>query len=139
VPKRLVKSRFSFLDKTQLVKMKLKAMRAGVWFRALPRIDRVLIDLTIRVTHSIRSTILAINIRMIIKKLEENLCGGLSRAMRNIGGFFARKLSFLAQLWGNTAAKKWASDLSFLRFLAVMHINDPPYAGQNRYYMRTCL
>ena len=36
---------FSFIDKTQLIKLKLKAMRAGVWFRALPRIDRALIDL----------------------------------------------------------------------------------------------
>ena len=33
----------SFLDKAALVKLRLKAMRAGVWFRALPRIDRVLI------------------------------------------------------------------------------------------------
>jgi hypothetical protein len=36
-----------FLEKAQLLKLKLKAMRSGVWFRALSRIDRVLVDLTI--------------------------------------------------------------------------------------------
>ena len=37
----------NFLDRSQLVKLKLRAMRAGVWFRGLPRLDRVLVDLTI--------------------------------------------------------------------------------------------
>ena len=55
----LLENTFSFLTKTQLIKLRLKAMRAGVWFRALPRIDRVLVDLTIRVTSSIRSATLA--------------------------------------------------------------------------------
>ena len=46
----------SFLNRTQLMKLRLKAMRAGVWFKALPRIDRVLVDLTIKVAENIRST-----------------------------------------------------------------------------------
>lgn len=129
----------NLFDKRLLKKVRLKAMRSGAWFSALQRIDRVLIDLTIRVAHNIRSTTLAKNILIIIKKLEENMCWGLSRALRTIGIFFVRKLSFLAQLWGNTSAKKWVYDLSFLRFLAVMHINDPRYSGHNSSYMRTSL
>ena len=49
----------NFLSKAQLVKLKLKAMRSGVWYRALPRIDRVLVDLTIKVAETIRSPHLA--------------------------------------------------------------------------------
>ena len=55
-----------FLEKAHLMKLKLKAMRAGVWFRALPRIDRVLVDLTIRVAGNVRSFILAENILAVV-------------------------------------------------------------------------
>ena len=44
------------LYKQQLVRLRLKAILAGVWFRALPRIDRVLVDLTVKVASSIRSS-----------------------------------------------------------------------------------
>ncbi len=55
------------LIKKQLVKIKMKAMRAGVWFRALPRIDRALVDLTIKVAGNVRSLTLAKNIFSIIR------------------------------------------------------------------------
>ena len=115
----------SFLTKTQLVKLRLKAIRAGVWFRALPRIDRVLVDLTIRVASSIRSTTLAKNILAVTRKLEGLLENRLLRTFRRIAIQLAQKLSLIAQKWGNTSAKIWASDVSFVNFLAVMHINEP--------------
>jgi galactitol-specific phosphotransferase system IIC component len=116
---------FSFLNKTQLVKLRLKAMRAGVWFRALPRIDRVLVDLTIRVAGSIRSVTLAKNILAVTRKLEKLLESRLLRAFRGVSARLAQKLSLIAQKWGNTSAKTWASNVSFIKFLAVMHINEP--------------
>ena len=115
----------SLLTKTQLVKLRLKAKRAGVWFRALPRIDRVLVDLTIRVAGSIRSVTLAKNILAVIKKLEGLLESSLLRVFRGIALELACKLSSIAQKWGNTSAKRWVSDVSFVAFLAVMHINAP--------------
>ena len=116
---------FSFLDKTQLVKLKLKAMRAGVWFRALPRIDRVLVDLTIKVTSNVRSVTLAKCILSITRKLEGLLESKLVRAIREIGFSIACKLSLFAQKWGNILAKSWVSDMRFARFLAVMNLNEP--------------
>jgi hypothetical protein len=32
---------FGFLNKAQLMKLRLKAVRAGVWFRTLPRINKL--------------------------------------------------------------------------------------------------
>jgi hypothetical protein len=113
-----------FYNREQLLKLKLKAMRAGVWFRNLPRIDRVLIDLTIKVTISIRSITLANSIRAIIKKLESLLESSLTRALKGIGLQLAQKISLIAQKWGNALARNWASDLSFVKFLSVMHINQ---------------
>jgi hypothetical protein len=125
MPKRLPENTLSLLTRTQLVKLRLKAKRAGVWFRALPRIDRVLVDLTIRVADSVRSVTLAKNILAVTKKLEGLLESSLLRAFREVGIRLAQKLSLVAQKWGNTSAKNWISDASFIKFLAVMHINEP--------------
>ena len=116
---------FGFLSKAQLVRLRLRAVRAGVWFRALPRIDRVLVDLTIRVASSVRSVTLARNLLAVTKKLEGLLESRLLRAFRQVGVRLAQKLSLLAQKWGHASARNWASDTSFVKFLAVMHINEP--------------
>ena len=115
---------FSFFDRTQLIKLKLKALRSGVWFRALRRIDRVLIDLTIKVVDNIRSVTLARSILALTRKLEGIMESRLSRALRETGFPLAQKLSLIAQKWGNASAKSWASDLSFVNFLTIMHMND---------------
>ena len=125
----LQNSTFSFLDKTQLIKLKLKAMRAGVWFRALPRIDRVLFDLTIKVVRCIHSSSLAKIILSITGKLEALLESKLARAIRDIGFPLACKLSLLAQKWGNRGAQEWAKDTGFARYLAVMKLNRHPCNG----------
>jgi hypothetical protein len=119
----------NFIDKTQLIKLKMKAMRAGVWFRALRRIDRVLIDLTIKVARCIRSSILANSILSITRKLEALLESRFVRAIREIGFSLAHKLSLFAQKWGNKAAKEWANDFGFVRYLAVMKLNGHPRNG----------
>ena len=107
----------------QLVKMKLRAIRAGVWFRALPRIDRALIDLAIKVAKKIRSTTLAFSIISVARKLEYLFENKLTRTIRDIGLSLTSKLSLIAQKWGNEAAKTWASDMNFARYLAVMNLN----------------
>ena len=114
-----------FLTKAHLIKLRLKAVRAGVWFRALPRIDRVLIDLTIKVASKIRSVTLAKNLIAVTKKLEGLLENSLSRALREVAFPLSQKLSLVAQKWGNHSAESWPSDVSFIKFLAVMHINEP--------------
>jgi hypothetical protein len=116
---------FSFFDRIQLIKLKLKAIRAGVWFKALRRIDRVLIDLTIKVVGNVRSITLAKSILALARKLEGIMESRLSRALREVGFPLAQKLSLVAQKWGSTSAKSWPSDSSFVNFLGVMHINEP--------------
>jgi hypothetical protein len=96
-----------------------------VWFNALPRIDRVLIDLTITVATNVRSSKLAQSLLTVLKKLENLLESDLSQARRVVGIPLAQKLSSLAQKWGNTFAGDWSSDSSFATYLAMMHINEP--------------
>ena len=112
-----------FMGKEQLLKLKLKAIRAGVWFRALPRIDRVLVDLTIRVAQCVRSPALASSIMSVARKVEELLESRFARAVREIGFSLTCKVSLLAQKWGNMAARSWAGDVDFAKYLAVMRLN----------------
>ncbi len=109
--------------KVQLLKLRLKAIRSGVWFKALPRIDRVLVDLTIKVAANIRSSKLTKSISTVISKLEGLLEGKFLKLARTIGYFLAEKIGVIAQQWGNTFAKGWATDRSFAIYLAVMHAN----------------
>jgi hypothetical protein len=111
------------LRTTELKKLRVKAIRAGVWFRVLPRIDRVLIDLTIKVTENIRSSSLAKSISAIVGKLEELTQSNALQSLRLFGQPLAQQISDVAQKLGNTAAKAWATDISFATFLAVIHMD----------------
>lgn len=110
-------------DTGQLVKLKAKAMRAGVWFRALARIDRVLIDLTTKVTQYVRSPSLTKSLLSVTSKLEGLLESKVVRATNETGFRLARKLSLLAQEWGHKTARAWVGDAGFARYLAVAELN----------------
>ncbi len=107
------------------MKFKAKIIRAGVWFRALRRIDRALIDLTIRVKDSVRSAALAECLFTVMKKFEGLLMSSFQRAIREVGLPLAQRLSSIAQKWGNASAKCWASDISYTMYLAMMHMCRP--------------
>jgi hypothetical protein len=110
----------------QLAKLKVKAQRSGAWFTVLKRIDRVLIDLTIRVASTVRNAILVKSILAVASKVESAMA---TRIPEEIGFLLAHKLAAIATKFGNALARIWASDLRFARFLAVMHFNDRGRAG----------
>jgi len=114
------------LCRAGLLKLRLRAQRVGSWLRNLNRIDRVLINVAIRVADRVQSPALAEAIFSVVSKLEgvsqSNVA--FSRVMREAGLRLARRLSSLAQKWGNTRARDWASDVSFANFLAVMNLNN---------------
>jgi hypothetical protein len=113
------------LGRGGILRLKLKAIRSGIWFRALRRIDRALIDLTLRVVDKVNSDTLAKALISVLTILENALENRVSRAVREVGFQVARKMSLVAQGWGNVSAGSWATDLSFAKFLAIIHINNP--------------
>jgi hypothetical protein len=116
----------SVMGRAQLVKLRLRAIRAGAWFRSLRKIDRALIDLTIMVTHNnVHSFALANNIISVMKKLEGFSEHSLRRIVREVGFPLAQKASSLGQKWGNQSASEWRFDSSFANFLAILSINEP--------------
>lgn len=114
-----------FVEKAHLVKLRLKAMRSGMWFRALNRIDRVLVDLTIKVAKKgVHSNSLINRLLTVTTKLESILENKLTQATREFGFPLACKLSQIAQKWGNLHAQDWSRDLDFAKYLAVIKLNS---------------
>jgi hypothetical protein len=103
----------------RLVEVKRAALRRGVWFRALDRVERGVLDLTIRCVDRIRSARLAKIVTAILIKLKLAMESVVDRMVRTVGFSQARKISGIAVSWGNRSASKWAEDPGFARYLAV--------------------
>jgi hypothetical protein len=107
-----------------LAQAKKLALRRGVWFKTLNRVERGIIDLTVQCVDSIKSVKLAKLLMVIIDKLQSAMESIFDRLVRTIGVPIAEKISCIATGWGNVSAKSWASDLSFAAFLAAMHTSN---------------
>lgn len=117
--------RLTSLRMDELAKIRSMAIRRRVWFKVLNRLERGLMNLTLKVTNKIRSKVLAKAIYSIVRRLLEALESKVDLSIRRVGVPLAKKLSLIAQKWGYNSAGNWSSDISFIRFLAVMHLNNP--------------
>ena len=107
------------LTREALAKLKLKALRRGVWFRDLKQSERKLLDLTISVVERVRSFTLANIISQLVRKLCDVMESRIYRLMRTEGRSLAEKLSWIARVWGNKSARSWANDQCFIKYLTV--------------------
>jgi len=114
------------LMRSEIVKVKTRALRRGIWYRVLTRIERACIDLAIRVVERVRSRLLQKVLSSVMNKLEAAMESQVSRLMREMGGSLASQLSQIAQNWGNTSAFSWANEAGFIRYLTITYMNAPP-------------
>jgi len=113
------------LTKDELTKIKVRAIRRGVWFRVLSRVERASIDLTIKIVKKVRSLLLARVLASIVKKLLDAMESKVARLMREIGQALAKKLTRIAQNWGNKLANQWVTDPGFVQYLTINYMNTP--------------
>jgi hypothetical protein len=107
----------------KILVFKKTALRRGIWFRALSLVERGILDLTTQYIVTIKSTMLANVVSAILDKLRISFEGVVDRLVRTVGFSLARKVSIVAQLWGNRLAVAWAQDADFARYIAVNHLN----------------
>ena len=112
------------LTREALAKLKLKALRRGIWFKNLKREERKLLELTIRVVEKVRSVLLAKLVSRIIDKLSVAMESRIIRLMRTEGRSLAEKISMIGQVWGNKTARSWARDQGFIQFLTVSNLSS---------------
>jgi hypothetical protein len=126
-----VESRFPLTRET-LAKVKLKALRCGVWFRKLRKDERRFMELVIKVTDKVRSFKLTELVSRIVGKLldamgsVQAMTGKVAYKMNTDGLRIAQKLSQIAQGWGNRSATAWPRDSGFVQYLTIMWLNGSP-------------
>jgi len=113
------------LSREKLEKIKKIAIRRGVWYKTLNKVERALVELTIRIVKKIRSFVLNRVLASIIEKLQASLDDRWAVPVQKVGQPLAKKISLIAQSWGSVSAFQWKSEHKFIRFLTVMYINTP--------------
>jgi hypothetical protein len=109
----------AFLSRSELVRLRQRALRRGVWYRILSRIERSLVNLAIAAVSRVRSLVLAQSLAFIVGKLSGVFVSGVQRQVQAVGFPLARRFSCIAQKWGNASASCWACDFGYAVFLAV--------------------
>lgn len=104
---------------SMLAQCKRFALRRKVWFRVLNRVERGVIDLTLKCVDIIRSGRLAKVVTAILVKLESATKSRVDLLVRSLGLPLAQRVSNIAVSWGNFSASTWADDCGFARFLVV--------------------
>src|SRR5947209_19081727 len=95
-----------------LAGLKTRALRKRVWYRVLDRIERDLLDVTIRWVDNVRSGRLTEMLLRILVKLARAMEHGMAR-VPVVGREMALRASVLAVRWGNGQAYEWRFDRRF--------------------------
>ena len=104
--------------------MKKKALRKGVWYRTLDRVERGIVSLTARLIDRVESEMLGVELVKILVKLMKALKSGFVRHMEVFGFGRVFELSRLAFEWGNSVAKGWVHDMGFVGYVSMMDLNQ---------------
>lgn len=115
-----------------LTKIKIRALRRRVWFKVLSRVERGIVDLTIRCVEKIRSPILTRVIFDIVRKVLKTLESKFLENVNKAGSAIAEKVCRIALGWGNVSASSWKHDSGFIRFLGVNAVNKSGDEGAVR-------
>ena len=113
----------SLLTRQGLINARTRAVRQRIWFNALSKVERGIMDLTIRCVERVRSRILNRMISKIVAKILKHLKPCFLETATKVGREIARELCEIALNWGNMNALRWKHDLEFIRFLGIRSVN----------------
>jgi hypothetical protein len=99
-------------------------LRQRVWFRALSKVERAIVDLTIKCVEKVRSVVLAGTISAIVGKILQFLEEDFMTKAERFGSEIVERVCAVAKKWGNTACSAWSYDRYFIRFLGVNALNS---------------
>ena len=109
-----------------LIALKRKAIRRGAWFRVLSGIERGVMDLVIRLVHTVHNRMLASTLARILVKLYR--ATNYANTLEEIGKPIAEKISEYYARLGNKEAAMWKYDRAYARCLGLNQMNNPLFA-----------
>lgn len=108
-----------------LAELKKKALRKGIWFRVLDRLERGIFSLAARVLERVESPLLGVELTKMVGKLRDAVSGSFDKHMREYGFSKAYRVAWQAVGWGYAEASEWVSDLGLVRYLTLIDFNAP--------------
>ncbi len=112
------------MTKEWLVSMRRMALRRRVWFGVLSRVERGVVDLTIKCVDRVRSGRLALAISRIVCKILNAFKSRFLMRVDRVGYDLAERISKIAVGWGYVGASSWRRDLGFIRYLGVNAVGN---------------
>ena len=101
-----------------LIRLKTRGLRRRLWYCTLSRMERGLVDLTIRWVDKVRSGRMTETLMRILAKLAQALETGMGKVLGK-GRILAARASELAVKWGNVSAYSWRYEQGFCRAIGL--------------------
>jgi hypothetical protein len=89
-----------------------------------------MVILTVRLVDRVKSRLLGIELVKILSKLVKAMKGKFDRRVSDFSFVRAKEISKQAVKWGCKVAIGWAYEMNFLRYLAMMSLNDQNLFGK---------
>jgi len=105
--------------------LKLLALRRRVWFKALSRVERLIVELTVRVVRRVRSIQLAKALLNIADKLQNwiNSMKTFKEIALEAGLRMAKRMVKVAVKLNVEKAYEWLNDQAYVFYLGVSYLN----------------
>jgi hypothetical protein len=111
------------MTRAWLDRVRRRAWRKRVWFTACTKVERGIIDLTIRCVDTVRSTRLALILGRVVVKILKACRSQFVMRVERTGSELAARLSHIGASWGMTHAAGWKGDQAFLQWAGVNAVN----------------
>lgn len=113
-----------------LIDIRRRAIRKGVWFGTLTSLQQGVVNLTIRCVIEIKSSLLARTLQSIYIILSNAIAQGYLRRFFAAGKDLAEHLSDAAYSWGNQSALMWRFDKAYIICLGMNRLSGWSYGGR---------
>ena len=104
--------------------VKGRALRKRVWYRVCNKLERGIMDLTIRCVDTVKSSKLALVLGRLVCKILKACRSRFVMRVARTGPGLAEARSRIAVSWGMEQAVGWKWDKGFIRCLGVNAVND---------------
>ena len=118
-----------FMTGDWLASLKVRALRRRSWY-SLSRLERSVVDLTIRYVDRIESERLSLVISRIVCKILKAMRSPFLQRAEQMGYGLAERFSRIAVSWGYAEASNWRRDLGFVRYLGANAVSNNSGWGQ---------
>ena len=106
--------------------IRAKALRKRVWYKALDKLERGIMNLTISIVDRVKSDTLAKELVKIIVKIRDASKSAFIRQVECYGVNKVQDIVAQANRFGSRVADEWLRDVGFAWLLTLNMLHSPP-------------